>query len=106
MFDWFDKTFGRREYITDDRSDLEKIGADMNKAIPLSKSKATSEPEKPAETYYRLGLTNDNRVSFQMGYSEIIMNRVGCQQVIDQITFFMNQLRENEDPMNQPPENE
>ena len=106
MFDWFDKTFRRREYITDDRSDLEKIGADMNKAIPLSKSKATSEPEKPAETYYRLGLTDNNRISFQMVYSEIIMNRAACQQMIDQLAFFMNQLQENEDIMNQPPENE
>ena len=97
MFDWFDKTFRRREG---------KIGADMNKVIPFSELKADQEPEKSAETYYRLGLTNDNRVSFQMGYSEIIMNREGCQQVIDQITFFMNQLRENENIMNQPPEAE
>jgi hypothetical protein len=90
MFDWFDKTFRRREYITDDRSDLEKIGEDMSKVIPFPESKPV--PEKPARTYYRLGLTDNNRVSFQMGYSEITMNREGCQQVIDQITFFMNQL--------------
>ena len=57
------------------------------------------EPEKeaPAQTYYRLGITNNNRVSFQMGYSEITMNKEGCQQVIDQITFFMNQLQDTED---------
>lgn len=58
---------------------------------------AHSEPKKSVDTCYRLGLTNDNRVSFQMGYSEIIMNRAGCQQVIDQIAFFMNQLPENEE---------
>ena len=90
MFDWFDKTFRRREYTTDDRSDLEKIGADMSKVIPFPEPKP--EPEKPARTYYRLGLTDNNRVSFQMGYSEITMNRAGCRQVIDQLTFFMNQL--------------
>lgn len=93
MFDWFDKTFRRREYTTDQRSDLEKIGADMNKVIPFPEPKPAPEPEKPAKTYYRLGLTDNNRVSFQMGYSEITMNRAGCQQVIDQLTFFMNQLQ-------------
>ena len=96
MFDWFDKTFRRREYITDDRSDLEKIGEDMSKVIPFPELKSAPELEKPAKTYYRLGLTDNNRVSFQMGYTEITMNRAGCQQVIDQITFFMNQLQEEE----------
>ena len=103
MFDWFDKTFRRREYHTDQRSDLEKIGADMSKVIPFPEAKTTPpmpqvQPpkEEPAKTYYRLGLTDNNRVSFQMGYTEITMNRAGCQQVIDQITFFMNQLQEEE----------
>jgi hypothetical protein len=96
MFDWFGKTFRRREYTTDQRSDLEKIGADMSKVIPFPELKTAPpipEPEKPAKTYYRLGLTDNNRVSFQMGYSELTMSRAGCQQVIDQITFFMNQLQ-------------
>ena len=103
MFDWFDKTFRRREYSTDQRSDLEKIGTDMSKVIPFPEPKAVPpmpqvQPpkEEPAKTYYRLGLTDNNRVSFQMGYSEILMNREGCQQVIDQLTFFMNQLQEEE----------
>ena len=55
------------------------------------------EKEKPATTYYRLGLTDNNRVSFQMGYSEITMNRAGCQQLIDQIAFFQSQLHEESD---------
>lgn len=50
--------------------------------------------EKEGTVYYRLGLTNNDRVSFQMGYSEITMNKTGCQQMIDQLTFFMNQLDE------------
>lgn len=49
-------------------------------------------PEKPANTYYRLGLTDNNRVSFQMGYSEITMSRAGCENLIKQLTLFMNQL--------------
>ena len=103
MFDWFDKTFRRREYLKDERTDLEKIGDDMSKVVPFPEVKKTPpmpqvQPpkEEPAKTYYRLGLTDNDRVSFQMGYSEITMNRAGCQQVIDQLTFFMNQLQEEE----------
>jgi hypothetical protein len=52
------------------------------------------EPEKPAKIYYRFGVTDNNRVAFQMGYSEITMNKEGCQNLIDQLTFFMNQLED------------
>jgi len=48
--------------------------------------------EKPATTYYRIGLTSNNRVSFQMGYDEITMNQTGCENLIAQLTLFMNQL--------------
>ena len=48
--------------------------------------------EEPAKTFYRLGLTDNNRVSFQMGYSEITMNKAGCQQMIEQLEFFQSQL--------------
>lgn len=48
--------------------------------------------EEPAKIYYRLGLTDNNRVAFSMGYSEITMNREGCQQMIDQLMFFQSQL--------------
>lgn len=54
-------------------------------------------PEKPATIFYRFGVTDNNRVSFQMGYSEITMNKGGCQSLIDQLTFFMNQLADEED---------
>ena len=54
------------------------------------------EPEKPATVFYRLGLTDNNRVSFSMGYTEITMNSAGVQQMIDQLVFFQNQLREEE----------
>jgi hypothetical protein len=48
--------------------------------------------EEPAKIYYRLGLTDNNRVAFQMGYTEITMNWTGCQQMIDQLKFFQSQL--------------
>ena len=51
-------------------------------------------PEKPAHTFYRLGLTDNNRVSFSMGYSEITMNRTGIDSLIQQLTVFRDQLNE------------
>jgi hypothetical protein len=54
------------------------------------------EPEKPAVTYYRLGITNNSRVSFQMGYSEITMNAAGIDNMIKQLECFRDQIAEYE----------
>ena len=51
-----------------------------------------AEEEKPAKIFYRFGITDNNRVAFSMGYSEITMNKAGCQQMIDQLEFFKSQL--------------
>lgn len=55
------------------------------------------EPEKPAITYYRLGITNNSRVSLQMGYSEITMNAEGINNMIKQLEVFRDQIMEYED---------
>jgi hypothetical protein len=52
------------------------------------------EPEKPVHTYYRLGLTNNNRVSFQMGYSEITMNAAGVDSMIKLLESYRDLLSE------------
>ena len=55
-------------------------------------------PKDPdPKIYYRFGVTDNNRISFQMGYSEITMNKQGCQNLINQLTFFMNQLEDDEE---------
>ncbi len=51
-------------------------------------------PEEPAKIFYRIGATDQNRVAFSMGYSEITMNKKGVQQMIDQLTVFMNQIED------------
>jgi len=57
---------------------------------------APSAPKKPdPKTYYTFGLTDDNRVSFTMGYTTLTMNREGTQQLIDQLKFFQSQLHED-----------
>ena len=115
MFDWFRNLFATREYptwkdvpawnkINDDMQkigdDMEKIGADMSKVIQFPEPKAAPkpepEPEKPANVYYRLGLTDNNRVAISMYYGELTMNAAGVQRLIDQLEFFKGQLTEDE----------
>jgi hypothetical protein len=50
------------------------------------------EPEVPAKIFYRIGVTDNNRVAFSMGQSEITMTKLGCQHMIDQLEVFMGQL--------------
>jgi hypothetical protein len=108
MFDWFTNRFNRPKYPTWDDvpawdADLKKVGEDMNKVIPFPEVKAVPpmpqvEPpkEKPATTFYRLGLTDNNRVSLQMGYSEVTFNAEGVDNLIAQLTVFRDQLQEDE----------
>jgi hypothetical protein len=51
-------------------------------------------PKPEPKTYYTFGLTDDNRVSFTMGYTTLTMNDAGVEQLIDQLEFFKNQLRQ------------
>lgn len=97
MFEWF-KNIGRREYPTDIRTDMEKIGEDMSKVIPFPVPEVVPpKEEKPAITYYRLGITSNNRVSLSMGYSEITLNAAGIDNLIKQLELFRDQLQEEDD---------
>jgi hypothetical protein len=104
MFDWFSKTFRRREYPTwadvPPASDMEKIGADMGKVIQFPELKTPPMPEvaQPKEeagrVFYRLGLTENNRVALSMYYGEVSMNSEGVQNLIDQLEFYKSMLKE------------
>ena len=106
IFDWFDKLFKRREYPTwkdvppwnKVEDDMKTVGNDMNKVIQFPELKAAPtpapEPEKPGRVFYRMGLTDNNRVSFSMYYGEITMNRTAVQSMIDQLEFYKSQLDE------------
>jgi hypothetical protein len=104
MFDWF-KNIGRREYPTwkdvPPPTDIEKIANDMSKVVPFPERKAVPapepEPEKPGRVFYRLGLSDNNRVSLSMYYGEILMNGPGVQSLIDQLEFYKSQLAIDED---------
>ena len=83
MFDWFKK----RDYNN-------VVKFPEPKAVPYIEP--PPEQETPPTTYYRLGITNNSRVSFQMGYSEIIMNADGVDNMIRQLQVFRDQVREYE----------
>jgi hypothetical protein len=100
MYDWFGKTFRRGYSTVDTASDMEKIGNDMSKVVPFPELKAVPtpepEPEQPGRVFYRLGLSDNNRVALSMYYGEITMNGPGVQRLIDQLEFYKSQLTEDE----------
>lgn len=62
------------------------------KAVPKMPEVKPPSEEKPAHTFYRLGVTDNNRVSLQMGYSEITMNAAGVDGLIKQLAVFRDQI--------------
>jgi hypothetical protein len=94
MFDWFKN---KEAYSEEAKSNV----YNLPKAVPFAEPPAPK--EEPAKIFYRLGLTDNNRVAFSMGYSEITMNHGGVQQLIDQLEFFQSQLYdENTEPTDDP----
>jgi hypothetical protein len=56
------------------------------------------EPPKPEpKTYYTLGLTDDNRVSFHTGYTTLTMTAAGVDQLVTQLEFYKDQLYKEEE---------
>jgi hypothetical protein len=67
--------------------------------VPETKKK----DEPTGHTMYSIGLTDNNRVSFKMGYSEITMNPQGVQNLIDQLELFKSQIiDEDQNDQSQP----
>jgi len=83
MFDWF-KNKGK---------DTNVIPFPESKVTPKMPEVATPK-EEPAKIFYRFGITDNGRLAFQMGYSELTMNKQGVQNLIDQLEFFKNQLED------------
>jgi hypothetical protein len=54
------------------------------------------EVEKPARVFYRLGVTDKNRVALSMGVTEITMTKAGVENLIQQLQVFRDQLQDEE----------
>jgi hypothetical protein len=112
MFDWLNKKFRPvREYPTWDHvpvwnkvnDDMEKVAGDMNKVLPFPDLKVAplqTKEEPVGKTMYSIGLTDNNCVSLHIGYSSIIMNSVGVQQLIDQLVLFHSQIEQAQESTN------
>ena len=97
MFNFFGKT-SKDSYSEEAKDNVYNLP--KPKAVP--QVEPPKPKEEPAKIYYRLGLTDNNRVAFQMGYSEITMSAQGCQQMIDQLEFFKSQLYDEGGPTDDP----
>lgn len=85
MFDWFKKNKDSDEVITFPEA----------KEVPtMPYVEPPAVPEQPPQTFYRLGLTDNNRVSFAMGYSEITMNAAGIDNMIKLLETYRDLLQE------------
>ena len=84
MFDWFKKDKQPNNVVP-------FPGQQTPYVVPPEPKK-----EEPATVFYRLGVTDKNRLAFQMGYNEITMSKSGVQNLIDQLEMFKAQLQEEE----------
>jgi hypothetical protein len=53
--------------------------------------------EEQAQVFYRLGVTDNTRVSLQVGYSELTMSKLGVENLIQQLQVFRDQLTDERD---------
>lgn len=81
MFDWFKKKSSNVVPFPD------------RKSVPETKDEQPAPKEKNPTIHYTIGHTDDNRVSFVIGYSTLTMNHQGVQMLIDQLEMYKNQLQ-------------
>jgi hypothetical protein len=82
MFDWFKKP-------------------DYKNVVPLfPEPKAVPYVEPPKEQeqeYYSIGVTSEGKMTFKTGITTLTMSRKGCEDLIEQLTVFKNQMHEDEE---------
>lgn len=86
MFDWFKNK---------DTSPSNVVKFPEPKSVP--QVPYIEPPKQPAQVFYRIGVTDDNTVSLQVGYSELTMTKRGVQNLIEQLQVFRDQLKIEEE---------
>lgn len=89
MFDFF-------RFIKKNSENSNVVNFPAPKSVPPM-PEVVPPPEKPATVYYRIGVTDKNRVSLQIGYGEITMNKNGIQNLIDQLALFRDQIADEDE---------
>jgi hypothetical protein len=84
MFDWFKKS-------------------NYNNVVQFPEPKAVPNvpyiepPKKQEQEYYSIGVTSEGKMTFKTGITTLTMSRKGCEDLIEQLTVFKNQLPESTD---------
>lgn len=74
-------------------------GKDGGSNIVQFPEKTTAPPipkEEPTKIFYRIGVADNNRLTLQLGYSEITMSKLGVKNLIEQLQTFLNQMPDEE----------
>jgi hypothetical protein len=82
MFDWFKKR---------DHSNVIKFPEQIKVPTPYI------EPPNKEQEYYSIGVTSENRITFKTGISTLTMNREGVENLIQQLSVFRDQIKEEQE---------
>jgi len=82
MFDWFKKS---------DHSNVIKFPEQIKVPTPYI------EPPNKEQEYYSIGVTSENRITFKTGISTLTMNREGVENLIQQLSVFRDQIKEEQE---------
>jgi hypothetical protein len=55
------------------------------------------EQPKAEEVHYSIGITSEDRIALKIGYTTLTMNKVGCEDLIEQLEVFVKQLKQKEE---------
>jgi hypothetical protein len=81
MFDWFTKPIYTKS---------------VRFPAPIPYITAPTEREDPP-AIYSIGITSEStHMTFKLGHTTLTMNKIGCQQLIDQLEVFKNQLKDEQ----------
>jgi hypothetical protein len=81
MFDWFKKK---------EHSNVIKFPE--NKSVPPIPY--VEPPKEKEQEYYSIGVTSEGKMTFKTGITTLTMTRKGCEDLIEQLTVFKNQMHE------------
>ena len=69
----------------------------MFKMFESQKPTMPQKKEETPEAVYSIGATAEGtHMTFRLGHTTLTMNKQGCQQLIDQLEVFKNQLKVEE----------
>jgi hypothetical protein len=54
-------------------------------------------PKEKEQEYYSIGVTSEGKMTFKTGITTLTMTRKGCEDLIEQLTVFKNQMHEDEE---------